>query len=183
MIFNNKQADFTLAAVNTYSYKTDTELADELNRSLGFDGKDDFSIVDTGYQLAYVYGGRRVDNSASDESNFEKFFLNIRNHVMDAAIIPRSFYDYCNSIEDVFYDIEYVLDADTVSKLKPYLEKGSKDYADDYRGVRINDSSFLSKTGITFLDVNKDEDYILVFPVGSTKKDTCKRFMDMIEIA
>ncbi|MBR1874706.1 MAG: YesL family protein [Eubacterium sp.] len=177
MLFNDKSAEFTLAAVNTYSDKGDNELTDALNISLGFDGKDRYSIVDTGYQLAYNYGGKRVDNTASDESNFDKFFLNIRNRVMDAAIVPRSFYDYCNSIEDVFYDIEYVVGQEELAKLKPFLEKGSGDYEEYYRGIRINDCSFLKKNGIRFIDANKDEDYILVFPTGSGRIDNSRRFL------
>ena len=176
--FNNKTCDFALAVVNSYADKSDMEMSDDLTSFFGLDGKKHYAYVDTGYQISYQWEDETVENTAADESFSEKFFLNISHGAMDAAIIPESYYEYCNSIEDIFYDIEYLFSKEEVAAMKPRLVKGSGDFAEYYRGIRVDDCEYLKKTGITFIDANKDDAYILVFPIGSGHKNNIKKFME-----
>ena len=99
---------------------------------------------------------------------------------MDAAIIPESFYDYCNSVEDMFYDMEYILTGEQLEKYSDRLVKGYGDYADFYRGICIDECDFLESEKIIFLDANKNDRYILVFPAGSTGKENCRKYLELI---
>ena len=181
-VFNGEVCGFNIAVVNGYSEVSDSDLSEKLNDLYDFDGKKKYAYVDTQYQLSYEADGINVENPAANNSFFDKYFLNIRTGAMDAAIIPKSFYEYCNSMGNIFYEVEYVLTKDQVKMLQNRFVTGTTDEGDFVTGINIGGCKYLNESGIAFVDTNMDDSYILVFPVNGTHLEECREFVDYIGI-
>ena len=81
-----------------------------------------------------------------------KFFLNIANGRIDAAIVPKSFVTYCDALEDVY----------------------------EGTAVDITDSEFVRQAGIAFVGDNAGEKYFLILPVGGTNRENASLFRDYL---
>lgn len=172
------KCEFFLAVVNGYSNQGDIKLSDALNEYYSYDGEKEYAYVDTTYQIAYSDGERAVENLAADDSFYEKFFLNIRIGSMDAAIIPESFFRYCNDVEDMFYDVEDVLSKKQVEMYKELFVTGVGEEGSHVNGLRVDGCSYLQESGISFVDVNGEDSYILVFPIGASHFGECQSFVE-----
>lgn len=181
-IFNGNNCCFNLAVVNGYTSESDIKLSEKLDKVFGYDGSKEYTYVDTEYQVSYEYDEVNIENTAADNSFYDKFFLNIRTGQIDAAIVPKSFFDYCNSLGNVFYDVEYVLSDEQSEKLKERFIAGKTDDGEFVNGIEIGECNYLEETGITFVDVNSDDSYILVFPINGSHIRKCKEFVDYIGI-
>ncbi len=181
-VFHGQVSEFNLAVVNGYSEEGDIDLTDDLNELFGLDGKKKYAYADTNYQISYEYDNAVVENPVSDTSFFDKFFLNIRTGMIDAAIIPKSFYDYCNFQGDFFYDVEYVLSKTQISQYSDKFIDGNTADGNYNRGIVIDGCGYIDKTGLSFIDANADESYILVFPINGSDKEKCRTFFDNIKL-
>lgn len=179
--FGKDTCKFNLAVVNSYTDKSDMSLSDELNAYYEFDGKKKYAKCDTAYQISYQYNDKIIENPAAETSFFDKFFLNIRNGLIDAAIIPESFYEYCNTQGDIFYDVEYVLSKEQASEYRDLFISATTEEGVFVNGIIIDDCDYLKKSGLKFLDVNSSDSYVLVFPITGGNLEECRRFVDYIK--
>lgn len=179
--FGKDTCKFNLAVVNSYTDKSDMTLSDELNAYYEFDGKKKYAKCDTAYQISYQYNDKIIENPAAETSFFDKFFLNIRNGLIDAAIIPESFYEYCNTQGDIFYDVEYVLSKEQASEYRDLFISATTDEGVFVNGIIIDDCEYLKNSGLKFLDVNSSDSYVLVFPITGGNLEECRRFVDYIK--
>lgn len=180
--FGKDTCKFNLAVVNSYTDKSDMSLSDELNAYYEFDGKKKYAKCDTAYQISYQYNDKIIENPAAETSFFDKFFLNIRNGLIDAAIIPESFYEYCNTQGDIFYDVEYVLSKEQASEYKDLFTSATTDEGIFVNGIIIDDCDYLKNSGLKFLDVNSSDSYVLVFPITGGNLEECRRFIEYIKL-
>lgn len=179
--FGKDTCKFNLAVVNSYTDKSDMSLSDELNAYYEFDGKKKYAKCDTAYQISYQYNDKIIENPAAETSFFDKFFLNIRNGLIDAAIIPESFYEYCNTQGDIFYDVEYVLSKEQALEYRDLFISATTDEGVFVNGIIIDDCEYLKNSGLKFLDVNSSDSYVLVFPITGGNLEECRRFVDYIK--
>lgn len=179
--FGKDTCKFNLAVVNSYTDKSDMTLSDELNAYYEFDGKKKYAKCDTAYQISYQYNDKIIENPAAETSFFDKFFLNIRNGLIDAAIIPESFYEYCNTQGDIFYDVEYVLSKEQALEYRDLFISATTDEGVFVNGIIIDDCEYLKNSGLKFLDVNSSDSYVLVFPITGGNLEECRRFVDYIK--
>ena len=97
------------------------KLAGLLEEYLGINPKKEKVMVDSNYNIAYVFDdetNKAVDMDGAevtDFSTYEKYFLNIDNGMIDAAIIPESFMEYCASLELYYEDLEHILSEDKMN--------------------------------------------------------------------
>lgn len=180
--FGKDTCKFNLAVVNSYTDKSDMSLSDELNAYYEFDGKKKCAKCDTAYQISYQYNDKIIENPAAETSFFDKFFLNIRNGLIDAAIIPESFYEYCNTQGDIFYDVEYVLSKEQASEYRDLFTSATTDEGIFVNGIIIDDCDYLKNSGLKFLDVNSSDSYVLVFPITGGNLEECRRFIEYIKL-
>lgn len=177
-IFNNAKCSFSCALVNGYMEKGDTVFSEELDDYFGFQPRKEYAYFDTEYQIAYP----GVDNAAADTSFYEKFFLNIRVGSLDAAIIPESFLEYCNTVERVFYDVTEILSEEQIKEWEPYFITGKDETGNEYIcGIDISRLKFLEKENICFVNDNTGEPAILVFPYNSGHRENCQKFLKLLE--
>lgn len=180
--FKKDTCKFNLAVVNSYTDKSDMSLSDELNAYYEYDSKKKYAKCDTAYQISYQYNDRIIENPAAETSFFDKFFLNIRNGLIDAAIIPESFYEYCNTQGDIFYDVEYVLSKEQFLEYRDLFTSATTDEGIFVNGIIIDDCDYLKNSGLKFLDVNSSDSYVLVFPITGGNIEECRRFVDYIKL-
>jgi uncharacterized membrane protein YesL len=180
--FKKDTCKFNLAVVNSYTDKSDMSLSDELNAYYEFDGKKKYAICDTAYQISYQYNDKIIENPVAETSFFDKFFLNIRNGLIDAAIIPESFYEYCNTQGDIFYDVEYVLSKEQAIEYRDLFTSATTEEGVFVNGIIIDDCDYLKNSGLKFLDVNSSDSYVLVFPITGGNLEECRRFVDYIKL-
>jgi uncharacterized membrane protein YesL len=181
-IFNGNDCCFNLAVVNSYAKESDGKLSENLDNMFELDGNRKYAYVDTEYQISYETDGVNIENIAADNSFYDKFFLNIRTGQIDAAIIPKSFFDYCNSLGNIFYDVGYVLSDEQEDSFSNRFVVGKTEDGDHKNGIEVGKCNYLKETGITFIDVNRDDEYILVFPINGSHIDKCRDFVDHIGI-
>lgn len=177
-IFNNAECSFSCALVNGYMEKGDTVFSEELDDYFGFQPRKEYAYFDTEYQIAYP----GVDNEAADTSFYEKFFLNIRVGSLDAAIVPESFLEYCNTVERVFYDVTEVLNEEQLKAWEPYFITDEDEEGNEYIcGIDISHLRFLEKENICFVNDNAGETAILTFPCNSGHRENCQKFLELLE--
>lgn len=107
---------------------------------------------DTDYQIAYVADGKDYIGTAANDSDYDKFFLNIRSGRIDAAIVPESFLTYCDALEDVYGGM----------------------------ALDITESEFVKKAGIAFVGDNAGEKCYLILPVGGQNEQNASLFRDYL---
>ncbi|MDE5863163.1 MAG: hypothetical protein K2H34_02330, partial [Lachnospiraceae bacterium] len=177
-IFDNAKCGFQCVLVNGYMDKSDTVFSDEISDYFGYEPRRQYAYFDTQYQIAYT----DVENMAADTSFYEKFFLNIRAGLLDAAIVPESFMEYCNEIERVFYDVKDVLTEKQVEKYESYFVMGKDEEGNEYVcGIDISGFAFIEKEGVGFVNTNQEDAFILTFPINGQHPEGCQGFVDFLE--
>lgn len=177
-VFNNAKCGFSCVLVNGYMEKGDTVFSEELDDYFAFQPRKEYAYFDTEYQIAYP----GVENEAADTSFYEKFFLNIRTGSLDAAIVPESFLEYCNTVERVSYDVAEVLSQEQLKVWEPYFVTGKDEEGNEYTcGIDISHLEFLEEENITFVNGNAGEAVILTFPCNGQHKEKCQEFLELLE--
>ncbi|MDE6432924.1 MAG: hypothetical protein K2L07_01695 [Lachnospiraceae bacterium] len=176
--FGNKEQGFNCALVNCAVEGNSIELSDGLTEFFGYNPKKKEAYFDPGYQIAYP----GVDNEAADNSFYEKFFLNIRVGVLDAAIMPQSFMEYCNTVGHPFYDVYDVLSEEQIKTYEPCFLKGKDEDEKEYTcGIDISKLKFFDKMGIYEVEANEGEPLVLTFTYGGMNLEESRRFLDYLE--
>ena len=141
-----------IAVINSYhsngqSYQ---EISEKLFRKMAVYSQETFAdgIIryDSSYQIAYSFGGRYYGSSAANDSDYDKFFLNIRNGWIDVAIVPQSFLEYCDLLGEVYDGIP----------------------------LDISDGSFVQEAGIDFVGDNAGERCYLILPCGGKNRENAE---------
>lgn len=176
--FDNKEQGFNCAVVNCAVEGDSIALSDELTEFFGYNPKKKEAYFDAGYQIAYP----GADNEAADNSFYEKFFLNIRMGLLDAAIMPQSFMEYCNTVGHPFYDVYDVLTDDQVKTYESCFLKGRDDEGNEYTcGIDISELKFFDKMEISEVEANEGEPLVLTFPYGGKNLEESRHFLDYLE--
>lgn len=122
VFFNSKETVYHFAVINEeMDVKKDEALMKTLGDWLDIDSRHQEVTVDSNYNIPYMYNesGQLIyaDGSlASDFSTHDKYFLNLSSHVIDAAVMPESFMEHCNSIERSYYDLTELFSEDVLAK-------------------------------------------------------------------
>ena len=147
-----------IAVVNSYHENAlaNEEIAGMLSEDLvpyGMQVTENTDVIyDTDYQIAYETGGKTYASTAANDSDYDKFFLNIANGRIDAAIVPESFVSYCDALEDVY----------------------------EGTAADITDSEFVRQAGIAFVGDNAGEKYFLILPAGGMNRENASLFRDYL---
>lgn len=176
LLFNNQKTVYNFAVVNEkMSVEGDIQLKESLSRWFGLDPRREEVTVDSGYNVPYIYNedGQlvNVDGSpAADYSTFEKFFLNLSHNVIDAAVMPEGFLEYCNSLDRSYYDLTELFSQE---ELEPYKDRfcyGTDAYGEEYLcglytdGTIFDASYFAGSAGEELVKAYGKQ--VLVFPAG-----------------
>ena len=149
---NEKTKVLNIAVVNSYhsNEMSDEDIENILLRELveyGFPISDDEKIgYDSSYQIPYATTEGSVVNSAANYSDYDKFFLNIQNGLIDLAIVPESFVEYCDSVGEVYIG----------------------------EPIEITDSYFVEKAGVSFVGSNAGEHLYLLITSGVNDEEKAK---------
>ncbi len=161
-LLDNEECGFSLGLINGYMEKGDVALSAELDEFFGFQEGETYAYFDTAYQFSYT----GVENSAGDNSFYEKFFLNIRMGELDAVIMPESFFEYCNDLEPIFCDVRSVLSEEQQGAWEDYYVMGQTEDGAAYAcGIDISHLDYINAEGMGFVGENNGEAFILAFPV------------------
>lgn len=177
--FAENEQGFNCAVVNCATENDVNGISDDLTAYFGYNTKKETAYFDMDYQIAYP----GVENTAADDSFFEKFFLNLRMGVLDVAIMPESYMEYCNSVGHPFYDVTDVLTQEQLNQYEDRFLKGKDDEGEEYIcGININDMQFFKQMGIAEVEVNEKEPLVLTFPYGGKHLEESSRFLDYLEL-
>lgn len=177
-LFDNHEEGFNCAMVNYAMEESSIELSDTLTEYYGYNPKKKTAYFDPDYQISYP----GVVNRAADNSFYEKFFLNVRMGMMDAAIMPQSYMEYCNTVGHTFYDVYEVLNEEQIEKYEPYFIKGKDDEGQEYTcGIDISNMKFFEKMGIVGVGDNAGEPIVLSFVYGGKHLEESQAFLTFLE--
>lgn len=190
VFFNNKETVYHFAVVNEdMDVEKDTALAASLGSLLEIDSRREQVTVDSNYNIPYMYNeeGQLVymDGSpAADFSTHDKYFLNIANHVIDAAVMPESFMEHCNSIEKSYYDLTELF---SETALAPYADRfcygtaadGEKYLCGLYTDGTIFDAEhFAADAGEEIIAACGRQ--VLAFPLGGGHPENNEKFLKWV---
>lgn len=177
-VLDNKEEGFNCAMVNCAIEGDSLSLSDDLTEYMGYNPKKITAYFDPDYQIAYP----GVDNRAADNSFYEKFFLNIRSGVLDAAIMPKSYMEYCNTVGHPFYDVYDVLNEEQIEKYEADFLTGKDDEGNEYTcGIDISELPFFEEMGIEEVEANAGEPLVLTFPYGGKHLEESSKFLTYLE--
>lgn len=151
---NRRDTVFSLALVNqTVSLDADAEKDAELAKVLGINENKSCVNVDSSYQIVWKEGN-------NDYTDYEKFFLNVSNGVIDCAVVPEEFADYCFSLEE-FAVPNNELNIN-IPKNRQYIYNGTP------CGIYTD--------GTEFSDETKDDRYVAFFPNTGKNRENAEKF-------
>lgn len=172
--WGDRRKEFTCVLVNQeVDYTRDAQMAEELAGVLGLDpGK---LAVDSDYLISY----HDVELEGANESSYEKFFFNWSAGVIDAMVMPESFYEYCLELDGAFLDLgELALEEGTESDLGRLLEE------QEQRERRENGKCtgvYLEGTPLEpALRLDEEDPPLLVFPSGTEHSKLCREFLQYV---
>lgn len=172
-IFHKKpEAVFTCAVVNGFLNDSEKTLSTDLTEYFGLDNKKEYAYIDKAYQIAYD----GCDNKIADYSNYDKFFLNIRYQMLDAAIVPESFAEYLYNLGEILVDPTEIM-SDAYSQKYGEYEVYYKNHC---IGLDVTESGFLNGQDFMATQCNEDETYVLIFISGSKGSEKRLRFIDYL---
>ena len=96
-----KKPEFTCVMVNQ---KIDTPRDNQITEKFAKKSKMNAKRIEINSNYNFSYGSIKLDDV--NESSYEKFFLQWKNHELDAVIMPESFYEYCKKLGGEFYSLD-----------------------------------------------------------------------------
>lgn len=149
----NRKPEFSCVIVNQeVDFPRDEEIAEDFSAFSGIRTKK--VSVDSDYLISY----EDVQLSEANESSYEKFFFNWSSGVIDAMILPESFYEYCLSLGGEFLDLR---------------ELGSGE--EGVSAVCVK-GTVLEK----WLQMDTGDPLLLVFPVEGKHREQSRRFLEYV---
>ncbi len=166
IVWGSREKLFSLAIVNQQiDYERDEKLSVQFAESIGVNSKEVFT--DSDYLLSYG----DVELDGVKESSFEKFFLGWQAGVLDAVIMPESFFKYCIEKDGEFTGIEELCQDMGLESKEDAIYK--------YNGQSIG--IYIEKTGIAGNFIFESTDpVILVFLKNSKHLKECREFAGFV---
>lgn len=97
--WGDRRKEFTCVLINQeVDYARDKKLAEGFGAYAGLEAKK--ILIDSDYQISY----RDKQMESVKESSYEKFFFNWQAGEIDAMVMPKSFYEYCQDQGGVFLE-------------------------------------------------------------------------------
>lgn len=124
LFFGEPKKEFTCILVNQeVDYDRDKRLLEDFSNASGILA--DRLLFDSDYLFSYP--GEELEEE--NESSYEKFFLHWSTGELNAAIMPKSFYDYCIELGNEFVNLEQILTEEQKEILKDqmYVRNGTCD--------------------------------------------------------
>lgn len=164
VLSQNQKAAFTVVIVNQkIDYSRDQAVAEEF--AAYADIQADRLTIDSDYQISY--DGVKLEGI--NESSFDKFFFNWSAGVLDAIVMPESFFRYCIRQNGEMTELDEWLAKDELERMSSQiLEHDGK-----RQGIYLENTWLAS----LFTD-NPDDRLILVFPSNGKHGDMCGLFLD-----
>lgn len=127
LLFNNQKTVYNFAIINeVMDVERDKQLMEALSGAWALDPRRKKTTIDSNYNIPYIYDDATdqilyADGSpASDYTTYDKFFLNLSCGVVDAAVMPEGFLEYCNGLDQYFWNLEDILPGEL---LKTYAHR------------------------------------------------------------
>lgn len=190
LIFNNQETVYHFAVVNeVMDVEKDEALKASLGSFLGIDSRREEVTVDSNYNIPYIYNddGQLVyaDGSpASDFSTHDKYFLNLSQNIIDAAVMPESFMAHCNSIERSYYDLTELFSEEVLEKYEDCFCYGTDADGNTYLCGLYTDGTIFDAA---YFAADAGEDLrkacgrqVLAFPLGGENKENNEKFLEWI---
>ncbi len=161
----------------------DAELAEAFSKSSGIDGKR--IVFDSDYIISYKQTDEKIDSeigneinstmdneteenqTAGNESGFDKFFFQWSKGELDAVILTKDFLEYCTSVGGEYYSAD---EFDT--KDLNLCEAGGT------KAIELAETKLESE--LDGLNGTEKEELVLVFPATGNHKEMCQKYIDFL---
>lgn len=162
----NRKPEFSCVIVNQeVDFTRDAGIAEDFS---GFSGIGTKKLsIDSDYLISY----EDVQLPEANESSYEKFFFNWSSGVIDAMILPESFYKYCLSLGGEFLDLG---DVDS-GEIQIPAELAYPGAEEDGLAVRVK-GTVLEK----WLQMHESDPLLLVFPVEGKHREQSRQFLEYV---
>lgn len=173
----NRKPEFACVIVNQeVDFLRDARMAEEFS---GFSGIREKKLsIDSDYLISYD----EVRLPEANESSYEKFFFNWSSGVIDAMIMPESFYKYCLELGGVFCDLrELFLQEETDRQEKQISQENMESLGDLlYQGAGEEFTAvYIEGTALEkWLETEEEDPLLLVFPLESKHKKNSGLFLE-----
>lgn len=163
----NRKPDFSCVIVNQeVDFSRDAEIMEDFSAYSGIRTKK--LSIDSDYLISY----EEVQLPEANESSYEKFFFNWSSGVIDAMILPQSFYEYCRGLGGEFRDFrELVPEKETdIPEGLMYQESGEEYCAMYIKGSRLE----------KWVRMEEGDPLLLVFPIEMKHKEPAGEFLQYV---
>ncbi len=167
--WGKRRTDFSMVIVNQdINFSRDRKIQEEYAQFSDIPAK--FVQVDSDYMISY--GDVKLEGI--NESSYEKFFFGWSAGVIDAAVMPESFYEYCKEQNGTYVSLLDLLEE----------AGGSARLLDERQDILMEDGGactgvYIEKTRISgYFMKNKDDPYVLVFPTEMKHKEAAGKFLE-----
>ncbi|MCI8833802.1 MAG: hypothetical protein HFH24_00245 [Ruminococcus sp.] len=161
--WGDRRKEFTCALVNQeVDFARDREMTKQF---ASFSGKNEKKLaVDSDYLISY----EDIRLEGANESSYEKFFFNWSSGVLDAVVMPESFYQYCRKLGGAFLEMEGLLSEDEISEWKErFYQDAGKNTGIYLEGLALEE----------MLQTDPWDPVLLVFPAETKQKELCGAFL------
>lgn len=187
LLFNSQETVYHFAIINEeMNVEKDSALKTSLSDWLGLNPRTEEVMVDSNYNIPYLYNESSepayLDGTpASDFSTYEKYFLNLSKNVIDAAVMPESFMEYCNSLDRSYCDLTELFPEDVLLRYEERFcwgtdVNGEKYLCGLYTDGTVFDAGYFAQSA----DETLREAYgrqVLAFPVGGGHPENNEMFL------
>lgn len=173
----NRKPEFTCVIVNQeVDFLRDARMAEDFS---GFSGiREEKLSIDSDYLISYD----EVQIPEANESSYEKFFFNWSSGVIDAMIMPESFYEYCLELGGVFCDLRELPLQERMDRQEELAYQENMEGQGDllYEGAGEEFTAiYIEGTALEeWLAMEEEDPLLLVFPVESKHKENGGIFLE-----
>lgn len=167
--WGKRRTDFSLVIVNQdINSSRDEKIQEEYARFCGIPEK--FVQADSDYMISY--GDVKLEGI--NESSYEKFFFGWAAGVIDAVVMPESFYHYCKEQNGTYVALADLLEEAGIAD--GMLDERPDIFLED-NGVRTG--IYVEKTCMSgYFMQNEDDPYVLVFPADMKHRQAAGKFLE-----
>lgn len=177
--WGNKKTAFSLVIVNQdINFERDAAIQEAFARFSGLPVKQ--VQADSDYMISYG----DVQFKGVNESSYEKFFFGWSAGVMDAVVMPESFYDYCKRQNGTFLPLTQLLETSSdisLDRAEFFANLQQSDHSDG--DIFLNEDGecfgiYIEKTDLSsFFMHNAQDPYVLVFPSAMKHRQSAGKFL------
>lgn len=159
----NRKPEFSCVIVNQeVDFPRDARITEEFAVFAGVNAKT--LSVDSDYLISYG----DVQLPEANESSYEKFFFNWSSGVIDAMVLPESFYEYCLDLGGGFLDLRKL---------------GSGEVREALEGLAEEECTALCVRGTAlekWLQTGEEDPLLLVFPMEMKHRELSGKFLEYV---